>query len=498
MNWFSLRGWRYALSLGLVSAGTGLSVFLRQYLAVSNLVMIYLLIVVLAAGYLGRGPAILASLLGVLSFDFFIIPPILSIAIADTEYILTFLVLLGVGLLISTSMARQRAQVEAIRLYEAETNALYTFSRDLAVAEEVTAIVQAIIANVGRTLGCEVVVFLAEDSALRRIPPDEAVSPDAQEMAVVEWVWAARSPAGRDAEPHPLTPGYYVPLRTRQRILGVLGVKLRGDHHALTVGQRRLLDAFAGQAALAIERAQLSEMTRRAHLLEATEKLQAALLNSISHDLRTPLVTITGALTTLEDTETTLAPQARRALVATAREEAERLNRLVENLLDMTRLEAGALRVRIIPEDVQDVIGSALEELGPRLGERPIHVEIPRDLPFVALDFVLIVHVLVNVIDNALKYSPPGAPITIEARAAAAEVEIRVLDKGIGIPSGDLERIFDKFYRVQRPDNVSGTGLGLAISKGIVEAHGGRIYAENRPDGGAVIVLCLPRESTQD
>jgi len=454
--------------------------------------MIYLLTVVIAAGYLGRGPAILASLLGVISFDFFVIPPILSIATADTEYVLTFVSLLSVGLLVSTLMARSREQLEAIRLYEAETNALYALSRDLVVAEEVAAIVQAIVTNVKHTLPCEVIVFLVEDGALRCVSQDGIAAPNDQEIAVAQWVLTTRIPAGWGAEHYATESNYYVPMKTAQRILGVLEVKPLGTQPVLTDSQQRLLEAFAGQAALAIERAQLAEMTRRAQLLEATEKLQAALLNSISHDLRTPLVTITGALSTMDDDGTALAPKARRTLIATAREEAERLNRLVENLLDMTRLEAGAVRVHWAAEDVQDVIGSALEELGTRLGERPIHVNIPLDLPFVDLDFVLIVHVLVNIIDNALKYSPPGSPITIQARTENTDVEIRVIDRGIGIPEEDLEHIFGKFYRVQRPEHVSGTGLGLAISKGIIEAHGGRISAKNGAEGGAIIAIRLP------
>ncbi|MBN2006559.1 MAG: DUF4118 domain-containing protein [Anaerolineae bacterium] len=492
LNRISQRGWHYVLSLGLVAACTGLSAFLRQYISATNLVMIYLLTVVIAAGYLGRGPAILTSVLGVLSFDFFIIPPILSIATDDTEYILTFVTLLGIGLLISTLIARSREQLEAIRLYEAETGALYALSRDLVVAEEIGDIVQVIVANVRRTLAHEVIVFLVEDGALQCVSQGTN-PPKAQEMAVAQWVMTTRIPAGWGTEHHATAANYYVPLATAQHTLGVLGVKPPGEQQTLTANQRRLLEALAGQAALAIERAQLAEMTHRAQLLEVTEKLQAALLNSISHDLRTPLVTITGALTTMDDSETTLNQQARRALIVTAREEAERLNRLVENLLDMTRLEAGAIRVRREPEDVQDVIGSALEELESRLGERPVKVDIPLDLPFVDMDFVLIVHVLVNIIDNALKYSPPGTPITIQARAVNREVEIQVIDQGIGIPEEDLEHIFDKFYRVQRPDHVSGTGLGLAISKGIVEAHGGRIRAENHPEGGAIIAIWLPQ-----
>jgi two-component system sensor histidine kinase KdpD len=226
--------------------------------------------------------------------------------------------------------------------------------------------------------------------------------------------------------------------------------------------------------------------------LEVTEKLQTALLNSISHDLRTPLVTITGALSSLADDAPALDEEARRSLIQTAHEEAERLNRLVGNLLDMTRLEAGAIHIHREPCDIQDVIGAALAECEPRLGDCPVRIDISPELPLVPMDFVLVERVLVNVIDNALKYSPVDSLIEIQAFASNAFVEICVADQGVGIPTEDLARVFDKFYRVQRPGNVSGTGLGLSISKGIIEAHGGFIGAENRKNGGALITIALP------
>jgi two-component system sensor histidine kinase KdpD len=229
-------------------------------------------------------------------------------------------------------------------------------------------------------------------------------------------------------------------------------------------------------------------------MLEITDKLQTALLNSISHDLRTPLVSITGALSSLSNDQVTLNESDRRSLIETASEEADRLNQLVGNLLDMTRLESGAMHLKPDAADLQDLIGASLEEEGSRLGNRKVIVNVPDDLPSVKLDFVLIERVLVNVINNALKYSPLESPIEINAIMAGAFIEISVADRGPGIPQEDLSRIFDKFYRVQRPNNVSGTGLGLAICKGIVDAHGGFISAENRPGGGAVITVALPVE----
>jgi two-component system sensor histidine kinase KdpD len=260
----------------------------------------------------------------------------------------------------------------------------------------------------------------------------------------------------------------------------------------LTREQLRTLDAFANQIGLAVERASLADQARQAEVLEITDKLQTALLNSISHDLRTPLVSITGALSSLADEQIVLDASARRSLIETAGEEADRLNRLVGNLLDMTRLESGAMRFKKEALDIQDVVGAALEELGGRLGKRTINIDIPSDLPLIQLDFVLVERVLVNVIDNALKYSPTDKPIEIKVHAAGAFLEIEVADRGTGIPPEDLTRIFDKFYRVQRPDNVSGTGLGLSISKGIVQAQGGFIAAENRPGGGTIITISLP------
>jgi two-component system sensor histidine kinase KdpD len=284
----------------------------------------------------------------------------------------------------------------------------------------------------------------------------------------------------------------YQPLKTMRGVVGVLGVKPIDPDRHLTRDQLRTLDAFANQIALAIERARLAEQARQTEMLEITEKLQTALLNSISHDLRTPLVSITGALSSLANDQIILDESARRSLIETAGEEADRLNRLVGNLLDMTRLESGAMRFKQEACDIQDLVGSALEDLGQRLGNRSISIDIPPEIPLIQLDFVLVERVLVNVIDNALKYSPADTPIEIKAHAAGAFMEIEVADRGTGIPPEDLTRIFDKFYRVQRPDNVSGTGLGLSISKGIVQAQGGFIAAENRQGGGTIITISIP------
>ena len=330
---------------------------------------------------------------------------------------------------------------------------------------------------------------LREPAAVTRISAH-----DENELAVATWAFQHEQEAGRGSETLPAAAARYVPLKTARGVVGVIGVKPANPDAVLTQEEHSLLEAFASLAALAIERVHLAEVARNAQVVAATEKLQTALLNSISHDLRTPLVSVTGALSTLGEDGARLDEATRRELIDTARGEAERLNRLVGNLLDMTRIEAGAMKIDRQPSDVQDVIGSALEELNSRLGARQVTVDVPEDLPLVPLDFVLMVQVLINLLDNALKYSPAGAPIDVSARAVGSRLELAVADRGIGIPADELERVFDKFYRVQHRGTTSGTGLGLSICKGIVEAHGGEIRAENREGGGTLVTLWLPLE----
>jgi two-component system sensor histidine kinase KdpD len=400
---------------------------------------------------------------------------------------------LAVGLIISHLTSLVREQADAAQSREAQTVALYEFGKDLTVTVKLTEIAKTVITQISQTFGRDVAIFLPEEQGPLKV---YAASPGLtiadNELAVADWSFRRAQVAGRGTDTLPDASMRYQPLRTTRGVVGVLGVRpLDADHH-LTHDQRRTLDTFANQVAMAIERARLAEQARQAEILEITDKLQSALLNSISHDLRTPLVSITGALSSLMDDALLLDLASQRNLIETAYDEADRLNRLVGNLLDMTRLEAGAVRIHKDLCDIQDVIGSALEQLNSRLEQHPVTIDAPPELPNISVDFSLISRVLVNVIDNAIKYSPPEAPIEIRAQAANGYLEIAVADRGAGIPKEDLTRIFDKFYRVQRPDNVTGTGLGLAISKGIVEAHGGFMAAENRPGGGAILVLALP------
>lgn len=484
---------RYALALLLVAAASVVGYIIDPLLSQTNLVMFYLLAVVIAAAYLGRGPAVVTSILGVLAFDFLFVAPRLTLVVDDAEYVLTFLALFSVGLVVSELTARVRERADAARQRELDNATLYALSRDLAVAADVNGILRALKTNAATMFGRSVSVLVpAPDRQLKPVGADE-IPLDEKGRAVAIWAFEHGEPAGRDTDTLPAEKMRFMPLRTARGILGVIGVAPGEPDTHLNPAQRRLFDTFASLAATAIERAQLAEQAQHAQVLKATEDLQNALLNSISHDLRTPLVSITGALTSLQEEDSALDQGTRKALIDNAREETERLNRLVGNLLDMTRLETGSLRLVRVPSDMQDVIGSALEQSKWRLEGREVRVDVGEDVPLVPLDSALMVQVMVNLIDNALKYAPRTSPIEIRVRAQAARIQVQVMDRGVGIPSQDLPRIFDKFYRVQRPDMVSGTGMGLAICKGIVEAHGGTITAENRLGGGALLTFTLPR-----
>lgn len=489
------NGLRYPLALLLVGLAALLSTTLHAYFSATNLVMIFILAVLIAAVNLGRGPALLTSITGILVFDFFFVPPYFTLNVADTEYLLTFLVMFAVNMVISQLAVRTREQATAAEQRESETAILYSLSRNLAVTEGLENILKVVVQDVGQTFGREVLIFLPAAASNELLPYGAAGPIDEREFSAAAWVLEHGKLAGRGTDTLPDLSASYMPLKTVHGVIGVLRVKPLGaavESARLSPEYTRLLEIFSNQAALAIERAQLEEQARHAQLLQATEQLQSALLNSISHDLRTPLVSITGVLSDLDEESLTNIDPARRQMIHTARSDAERLNRLVGNLLDMSRLEAGAMRILKEPNDMQDAIGVALDELDKRLADRPVTVQVQPGLPLVEMDFVLIVHVLVNLIDNAHKYSPPGAPLEIRAEQRGAEVVVQVLDRGAGIAPEDLEHVFEKFFRGRVPESVSGTGLGLSICRGIVEAHGGRIWAEARPDGGSLLSFCLP------
>jgi len=482
----------YLKSLVLVLVTSLLAEPAHHYLAPTNLVMIYLLAVVLAATRLGRKPAILTAFLSVLAFDFFFVPPRFSFAVTDTEYLVTFCALFTVGVVISTLVSQSRERAEAIREREVQTSSLYYLSRDLAVASDLPGILDAMARNIEESLGAQIAVLLPDGERLELKRASSGLALGIKESAVADWAFKNRSPAGRGTDTLVSAELLYLPMQTSGAVLGILGVKLSDQADYSSPLSRRLLQAFATQASLAIERVHLGKQAEQAQILEARETLERALLNSISHDLRTPLVSITGALGALRDKRSVLEAETREDLLDAAWEEAGRLNRFVGNLLDMTRLESGALKLRLVSCDVQDLLGCALAALEPQLGRRKIEVRVPGGLPLVRMDMVLMTQVVVNLLDNALKYTPRQTGIELEAGLADGTLTLAVADRGPGIPETDLKRVFDKFYRVPVPEGAGGTGLGLSICRGIVEAHGGGIRAENREGGGLRMMVSLP------
>jgi len=479
-------------SLALVAGTTMLATLAMPYLSPINLVMLYLLSVVLAASWLGLRPAILNASLGVLAFDFFFIPPRFTLTVNDTEYFFTFFGLFVVGVVISTLVTKAKDRAEVMRERELQTESLYYLSRDLAAAVDRESIMTAVLKNISETLEAQLAVLVPKGEQMKILAISDGLVLDIKELAVADWAFRNRRQAGIGTETLGSAELLYLPLTTSASFLGVLGIKLanmadyRSPHH------RRLLDAFVTQITLAMERVHLAEQAEQTQILQARETLERALLNSISHDLRTPLVSIIGALSSLRDSSLQLDKQKSKDLIAGAWDEAERLNRFVGNLLDMTRLESGELRLAKEACDVQDLIGCARAALEARLAGREVQVNLAPGLPLVPMDLVLMAQVLVNLLDNALKYSPRESSIEISARIKAHQLQLTVLDRGPGIPEPDLTRVFDKFYRLPVPEGVGGTGLGLSICKGIVEAHGGSIRAENRSGGGLRVIIRLP------
>jgi len=489
----SKGSWRsYLTSLLLVAGATGVSEIAIGFLSPTNMIMFYLLAVVVAALRLGFRPALLTALLGVLAFDFFLVPPYLSFAVTDTQYFITFVGLFTVGAVISTLVARARRQTETIRIREGQTTTLYALSRDLASAVGLNEILNAVIHHVSETLNAQIAILLPEGESLEVQASSTGFSLGEKQKSVAVWTFRNGQMAGKGTDTLSSDELLYIPLETGGRVVGVMGMKLRNSDEGLAPESRRLLEAFASQAALAVERAYLAQKAEQAQLLQATERLERALLNSISHDLRTPLSSITGALSSLREEGNSLGMGSRRELMDLAWEEAGRMNRFISNLLDITRLEAGALKIKREPYDVQDLLGSCLASLEPRLKAKQLKINLPPNLPLIPMDSVLLAQVLINLLDNALKYSPLDGTIEVSAQIRENRLEIEVADQGPGIPEEHLTQVFNKFFRLSRTEEVSGTGLGLAISKGIIEAHGGKIWAENRPGGGSKIVFTLP------
>lgn len=481
-------GWAAAIPAGV----TLLAWPLRGVAEPINLIMLYLLAVVGVAYRYGPGAASLASVLSVAAFDFFFVPPHFTFAVSDTQYLFTFAVMLAVALTISHLTGNMRRQAREAGFRERRTGLLYSLVRSLAQAPSEDAVIRLAVRELAESFQAQAVVLLPDTSG-RLVYPAGASghgSLHGADLGVAQWVFDRGERAGTGTATLPSSGALFVPLATPSARLGVLALSLNSGEALALPEEHRLLDTCATQLALALERVRLAEAGEQARLASESERLRNSLLTSISHDLRTPLAGIIGAASTLATRE--LAPDARAALAAGIETEAERMARLITSVLDMARLEAGA--VRLSPEwlPLEEVFGAARHALASRLATHVFHVELPPGLPMVYADSRLLERVLVNLLDNALKYTPAGSTLTLSARLYPAYTDLVLEDDGPGLGSATPERLFDKFQRARPEGNEGGVGLGLAICRAIAEAHGGYIRAENRPEGGARFILSLP------
>jgi len=483
----------FAGSFAISLMGLGVSLLLRQTLAVSNVALVLLVAVLASAVTFGLWPSLFACLLLALAYNFFFLPPLYTFTIADPENVVTLLVFTLVAAIASNLTARVRMQAIVARQRAATTEDLYRFSRKLTGIATLDDLLWATAYQVAHMLRLHVVLLIPEGEDLNvraGYPPEDTL--DEGDLAAAKWAFERGQEAGRGADTLPGARRLFLPMRTARGIVAIIGLDSQAEGALLTPDQRRLLDSLSDQTALAIERLHLAEEMDRARVAAETDKLRSALLTSISHDLRTPLASILGSASSLSQYRSQLSEADQAELLGTIQEEAERLNRFIANLLDMTRLESGALAPNLELIELGDVVGSVLRRAPTQ--NHTIVLDLEPALPMPRIDPVLFEQVLFNLLDNAAKYAAPDTTITLRARLEGGTVKLQVLDEGPGLPEEDRERVFDKFYRVRAGDKKrAGTGLGLAIARGFMEAMGGTVTAANRSDHtGAVFTLTLP------
>jgi two-component system sensor histidine kinase KdpD len=485
----------YLAALAIVAVALGVAKLLRPLLGIENVDLVFLTAVVSIAVRFGLWPSLLASVSASLCYNFFFLPPIHTFTITDPTNIAAFFFFMLIALLVSNLAARVRAQAVSALSRVRTTESLYAFSRKLAGTAAMDDVLWASAYQTALMLRVRVVLLLPEQGVITvkaGYPPEDEL--DKADLAAANWAWANDRIAGRGSDTLPGAKRLFLPMRTGRGAIGVIGIDDDRSGPLLTPDQRRLLDALVDQSALAIERVQLVEDMDRAQRSIESDRLRQALLTSISHDLKTPLASVLGAASTMRDLSDNLSTAEKTDLLTTVIDESERLNRFIANLLDMTKLEAGAIVPNASLQDLGEIIGSALRRAGKILVRHPVTLDAAPELPMLQLDAVLFEQVLFNLLDNAAKYAPADTAITIQSVRDTDSVLLQISDEGAGIPPGDLENIFDKFFRAQKGDHVrAGTGLGLAISRGFVEAMHGTISAANRTDrSGAIITIRLP------
>ncbi|MDR3531339.1 MAG: sensor histidine kinase KdpD, partial [Rhodopila sp.] len=485
----------YLVAILLVLLAIPVAIGLHTIVGVTNVALVFLTAILIGAVRHGLGPSLLACLVAMLAYNYFFLPPLYTFTIADPENVVALFFFAVVAVTASNLAARVRGQALVARLRARQTDDLYQFSRKLAAAVTLDDLLWATAHQIALMLKVRVVLLLPENGSIAvraGFPPEDML--DEADLAAAKWSWEKNHAAGRGSDTLPGGKWLFQPLRTGRGPLGVVGIIRDEPGLLLTPDQQRLLDALADQAALAIERVNLARDLHLTRLQVETDRLRSALLTSISHDLRTPLASILGSATSLRSQDAILDPQTKEALLGTIIEESDRLNRFIGNLLDMTRLESGALKPRTSLTELSDVIGAALQRASKILAAHRVEVDLAANLPMLALDMVLFEQVLFNLLDNAAKHAPAGTEIRLRASRDGDTVMLSIMDEGEGIPPADVERIFEKFYRAGGPDRRrAGTGLGLAICRGFVEAMDGTVTARNRTDRpGTIITITLP------
>jgi two-component system sensor histidine kinase KdpD len=451
--------------------------------------------VLLVAVYIGRGPALLAALVSAVSFNFFFIEPHYTFTVAHFQDMVLIVLYFVIAIFAGNLTARIRQQEQMAQRNVQRIMSLYRLARETATAADLDAVLETAVDQLAHSFHADVAILLAAGEQLAREPHPVSTLPiDEKAFGVALWVFDHGRPAGRFTDTLPTAETHFAPLRTPNRITGVIGLRMRHARRP-TFEQELQLETFINQIALSVERQLLDRAARQSALLQESERLHTTLLNSISHELRTPIATITGGAEILSSPTTDAKSQAGQALLFDIRDAAQRLNHLVENLLDMSRLDAGRLQLKRDWCVVSDVVGVAVQRLHPCLAQRPLTLDLAPDLPLVQMDFVLIEQVLINLLYNVCAYTPVGTPVEIRAKVEHGWLWLTIADHGPGIPPELLERIFEKFYRV--PGTATGgTGLGLSICRGLVHAHGGELLAQNRPEGGAIFTIKLPAVAT--
>ncbi len=483
----------HLMAAGVVALCTLVSLIFRDLLEPVNLAMFYLLgVVIVAMRARLRRTALFASVLGVAAFDFFCVPPYNTFAVSDYQYVVTFVGMLIVGLIIGNLTVKVRAQMASAVDRDTRTQALYRFTRELAGESHPFEIARRATTLAAAALQCPIMICLPEEGrvSFKRRTTDQPLVPTSEE-AIAQWAFDHDQRAGKGTGTLSGASALYVPLKGSREMLGVMVVIPRDEEMTSSPERLNQLEMFASQTALAIERVGTAAAVRESEVRMRTEEMRSSLLSAVSHDLRTPLASITGAATSLIDHAGTFSEETRKELLESISDEAERLGRLVNNLLEMTRLDAGTIDIHRDWHSVEEIAGSTLNRLAKVLSEHPVKTSIPDSLPLVRVDDVLIEQVFANLLENAAKYTPAGTEIEVAALAEGDTVAVEVRDNGPGFQDREVSRVFEKFYR-GKTDGARGVGLGLAISQAIVHAHGGKIEAANRPGGGAMIRFTLP------